>query len=119
MSVTVGKIFDAVSMAANATSESVSMVERLSITIILESAAGTRAGAFAIQGKLGESSWVTTSFYNSSGVVVNSIAVTAGVATLDEIHLGGRNYDLLRVVFTDSTSGTGVGVLNGWVDRGE
>lgn len=116
MTITSGQIFNAVSIATSATSETVSMVDRLSVGIILESASGARGGTITVQGKIGGSSWHTLSFFDSTGTIVSSIAVTAGVAFNADIQLSNINYDALRVVFTDSASGAGT--LNGWVDRG-
>ncbi len=119
MSVTSGEIFVNVSMNASRTSVEIDMRDRGSLGIRLESAAATRAGSFVIEGKIGGGSWGSIAFFDITATLVTSIAVTAGVAVADDIQMGGpMNYDLLRVRFIDSTGGTGVGVLNGWVDRG-
>jgi hypothetical protein len=116
MAITGGQIFDDADMSANATSEEVVMVERLSIGIRLQSPSAARAGDITIEGKIGGGDWDAIAFFDDTGTIISSIPVVTATAFSATIQLSGLNYDRMRVVFTDSAAGAGV--LNGWVDRG-
>lgn len=101
-----GQLIKSGDMSGNLTSQIMDLGGKFDLAVQMLSESGTRAGTLAIQGSVNGTDWST----------IASVTATAGAA-LSHVEDVTTNCPWARVIYTDTTSGTGAGGLNIYVHR--